>query len=404
MVCFNRFARWLLVGVFGLTSFSAFAQVTSTQAYSSCSSAYNASVVSNIGETKCGGSYSNNTSYIRTLGSSSKSCTLDFSNKRFVMSTCYDEQHYDCVTGATTYTSSTCPGSLTSYYYTVFDGDPTKPEPNKCADVQSFNSSSLRAGTANGSGGTCYNGCSYNVSVGYVGTWPAGHMENSFVPTGNACNGEPSATSDAPAEPLDVDGQTPDSSVNPSNGQNTGPDASGGLTCDSPPACTGDAIACNQLYQAWAGRCKEGKDVDLSGIESRLNTLHSDNLDTQSGLNTLHSDNVDIKGGLNELHNDNGYLRTGLNQLHQDTSDVFSSNGEVGDVGGVRQNISLSPDSLDQSGFGFSRSCFIEPIHIAVGAGFVDVNFSDYCDILVWVGYLVVAFASFLSCFILIRV
>lgn len=404
MVRFTWFARWLLVGFLGLTTFSVFAQgVTSTEAYTSCLTSYSNWSTAVLASGKCGDhgvdyEFVPSSSGCQKASEPSKFYTYNQRINAVYCST--GDSHFEGPTIAEC-SDNVEKGGCASFYFSSFDGDP---ESNKCADVQSFDSSLLRAGTANGSGGTCYNGCSYNVSVGYSGTWPAGHMENSFVPTGHACNGEPAATSDAPQGPLDVPGQTPDSSVNPSDGQKTGPDASGGLTCDSPPACTGDAIACNQLYQSWAGRCKEGKDVDLSGVESRLNTLHSDNLDTQSRLDTLHSDNVAIKGGLNELHNDNGYLRTGLNQLHNDNSDVFSSNGEVGDVSGVRQKIVLSPDSLDQSGFGFSRSCFIEPIHVAVGSGFVDVNFSDYCDILVWVGYLVVAFASFLSCYILIRV
>lgn len=31
--------------------------------------------------------------------------------------------------------------------------------------------------------------------------------------------------------------------------------ASGGVGCDAPPVCTGDAIACATLYQAWRNRC-----------------------------------------------------------------------------------------------------------------------------------------------------
>jgi hypothetical protein len=61
-------------------------------------------------------------------------------------------------------------------------------------------------------------------------------------------------------------------------GEQENREASGGDTCDSPPVCSGDAINCAQLNQAWIARCEITKptDLDLGELDQDLRALIDD--------------------------------------------------------------------------------------------------------------------------------
>jgi hypothetical protein len=61
-------------------------------------------------------------------------------------------------------------------------------------------------------------------------------------------------------------------------GEENNNSASGGDTCDSAPVCSGDAIECAQLNQAWIARCEITKptDFDTSEIDTTLGSIVDD--------------------------------------------------------------------------------------------------------------------------------
>ncbi|MCC8582203.1 hypothetical protein LN482_01655, partial [Xanthomonas euvesicatoria pv. euvesicatoria] len=57
-----------------------------------------------------------------------------------------------------------------------------------------------------------------------------------------------------------------DNGADGGTGNETDNTASGGGTCDAAPACSGDGIACNSLYQQWRTRCAvEGQGGKVTG-------------------------------------------------------------------------------------------------------------------------------------------
>jgi hypothetical protein len=120
----------------------------------------------------------------------------------------------------------------------------------------------------------CSGGCVYDGGINLDGT-------TSYLPSGGTCSNEPppliDSDGDGVADPLDAFPNDPNESSDsdgdgvgdnadtdpghPDNGGDNGDgnesdnQASGGGTCNSPPACSGDAIACNTNYQVWKARC-----------------------------------------------------------------------------------------------------------------------------------------------------
>lgn len=259
---------------------------------------------------------------------------------------------------------------------------------DQCSDKPDFVSSTLRSPSPNGSGSVCHQSCVYNVFVSYIGTYPSGRLEFDFQSLNKQCTNEPDAVTENsnPDDPLDLpdyaDPKTPD----PGDGTDK---SSGGENCSSPPQCSGNSVQCNILYQTWAGRCRntEGEDgegnyppgqggegggegTDVSGIEERLDKIDQNMLDMWRG-----SDNI--------------------------------GPGSDENFGGLIGQRTLSSNDLNKSGFSFSRSCnFFEDYDFSVGGAtfVIPMQSSGFaCNIFIWTGYLVLAFAAFYACVILIR-
>lgn len=177
-------------------------------------------------------------------------------------------------------------GGAGNYYW---DGATT------CASKPDQYSWSPPGGIAGGN--VCYQGCTYT----YVLDASAG---NFFAPTGTTCTStdapEPKIDTDGdgvpddedafpndPNESQDTDGDgigdnadtAPD---DPTNGDDDGEgnesdnSAGGGGTCDAPPSCEGDGIACNTNFQAWKTRCAvEGLGGKVTGDPTNCNASYT---------------------------------------------------------------------------------------------------------------------------------
>lgn len=262
--------------------------------------------------------------------------------------------------------------SSASNSYVFLWSTPAEP----CANKPSNPESPFCSSSPNGSGPTCFEGCAYDVAVSYIGTWPSGRLQCSTTSLNRECEPNDKDPAEPPGSddpPLDLDGQTPDTGPDPSDGSGE-ENASGGGTCASPPVCTGNAIQCSILFQTWATRCRdsdgEGEDLDLTEVETTLDEIEQNQRDAWNGSD-------DIGPG---------------------------SDGNFGSLVGTK---TFSSSDLNASGLGFPRSCpytASDPT-ITVGEGSVTLPFSSsgVCSIYAWSGYLVVALAAFLGCFILIK-
>lgn len=391
MVCFNRFAWWSLACFFGLIFFSnnAFAtnyssknaalQACLTNAASTLQNTKDATRADCVfdagykvqnGKTLQGGyickvevrsasNFKNNTA---TVGF----CPSSFANIDFPLG------FYDTFTFTSRY-PTVDPFTTNFYYYWE--------EVDQCLTTSDINNFSMRAPTSNGSGDVCYQGCAYNISVGYEGTWPVGKIFYDATSLKRACNSNDKPPTNQPlppdSPPLDLPGQTPEPGPPPGNGNSNNNGSSGGGDCTSPPVCQGDSIQCNLLFQTWSIRCENKGNNGNNGGDG------GDGGDV----------NVDLSG-----------VESRLDQLHQDNADVFKNENNVINTDGIKQKLEFSTDKLDMSGMGFNRSCHFDPISIPVGDTTFSADFNLACGIFNWTGYLVVALASFLGCFILIRV
>lgn len=381
LLYFNRFTRWLLACIVGLT-FSNFA-FANAGAFPTRSDAY----------LQCLTDYNNTVSYFSSAETSNAKyavdgggimCVENKATKRFICQVnalryakVANPVPQEVTANPRCQTTWTSPGNTTrcsncgvAYTYTTVD--------EICGNDE-FESTSMRAPTANGTGNVCQGSCAYSVSVGYNGTWPTGNVYYTYTGLNRECTAEdeePTEEELDPDTPLDIDGETPKPGPEPGDGEK--PSSSGGGTCDDPPKCQGDAIQCNILYQSWANRCKGGsggeggeggEGTDLTGVENKLQTLINQN---------------------NEIFSDDGK----------------SWGVDDGDWGGLKATKTLSVNDLDTQGLGFPRSCnFFEEKTISVGVTSftIDFNSTGVCNIFTWSGYLLVALASFAGCMILIR-
>jgi len=152
---------------------------------------------------------------------------------------------------------------------------------NSCSTKHEFDSSSLRP-PGGLSGNVCYNSCQYETSFWYEGVYPSGKLVWTYTPTGSIC----SPTDEQP-EPVPPDSPEITEPIDPDEPLNLGPDrggvekpvdpgpgrdengygiSSGGGSCDAPPACSGDAIQCNILFQTWSTRCEAQRIADAGGV------------------------------------------------------------------------------------------------------------------------------------------
>jgi hypothetical protein len=155
--------------------------------------------------------------------------------------------------------------------------------PPTCSDGSTPNANGQCAGTNPNPGGPSTCGGSGHV-VGGSCYCPSGTTFN-----GTNCVGVGGGTSTGT-------GGGNGNPQNPGNGTCDGPspppsckdNASGGGDCGAPPACTGDTVACNIDYQAWAARCQSsGKVVDDSFTD-----LYTKSTDTTSSVMDQYAQSV----------------------------------------------------------------------------------------------------------------
>lgn len=439
MVPFNRFVGWCLVGLVGLISFDASAVTVIARAnYNSQVLARSAcvdaalNVSANFPQTSNAayGQYSSDfqlelscetvlPSGLSTGFVHSYQCGFSYMYKATATSTPYKRYGTCGLPTATSWAVNcsstggvTCDPRVYAYQFQTLD-------PNLCSGKPEYTSRTLRAPTPSGTGSVCHEGCVASVSVGYFGgKYPNGYLEFAFNYNGNVCNGEPqpisepliqdadgdgkddgtdpcpndpSDTCNIPDDTKDTDGDgvpdhkdpypnDPNDGKDDGSGDETDNTASGGGTCVTPPSCGGDAIQCNQLFQLWSIRCGKGEGTAQ---------------EPGSGTDGNGGEGTDVKG-----------IEDRLDQLHEDNENIFADPDAVISTDGIHQSVEYTADDLDGSGMGFPRSCNFQPISVPVGAGSVQINFgsSGACEIFNWTGLLVVGLASFLGCFILIRV
>lgn len=142
--------------------------------------------------------------------------------------------------------------------------------------------------------GACHEGCSYlptiDLGTGSYYFSPSGatctaadHPEPIADRDGDGVPDDEDAFPDDPTESQDTDGDgigdnsdtAPD---DPTNGEDDGEGnesdntADGGGSCEAPPSCKGDGIACNTNFQVWKTRCAiEGQGGKVSGSPGDCN-------------------------------------------------------------------------------------------------------------------------------------
>ena len=270
---------------------------------------------------------------------------------------------------------------------------------NSCSSKTEFDSTSLRAPTASGTGDVCYQSCKYLVSFWYFGTYPAGNLFYTFSPTGGACaptdeeplpvdnTTDPIETDDLPPLDLDPEDGGVEKPVDPGAGRDEDGNgsSSGGGSCEAPPACTGDSIQCNILYQTWSTRCEAQRIADGGGVgggeEGVGDAVRAASAENSSKLDSLKD-----------------YLGSVFGTSEIDTS---------GPIPGLStKDISIDSTKLDTSGLGLSRSCptvMTTPLVYSFMGSAQSIDFSPYCDLLNIVGTLMVVLASYVGLRILLR-
>lgn len=135
----------------------------------------------------------------------------------------------------------------------------------------------------------------------------------------------------------------------------------GGSDCNSPPACSGDAVMCGVVRQQWYTMCSAKK-----------------------GSDQLHKDLAGDGNGPSDLD----ALKSQYSQGDAWSAPDTSLDGTVG--GQANKGV------YDQSGFGWQRQCPIKDIPISLGTlGSFNVPASNGCIVGQWLSALIVGFALF---------
>lgn len=420
-----RFIGWCLVGFIGLIPNLSFAQ-SSSEAVATCQSTLQQ--IRQRDPIVCNSNPGVN--YQTSTVEAVSSCVIVMTDTTFgyvdlkanlIVST------YNCTTGEEEPYS---PQLIEGWYKNRWGFNSTGPVEPAC--TQNFIPNyGLKAQTPNGSGAVCDGGCGGVVAVGFDAS--GGGFFTSFSGTGVSCtpdstntpvppDGNPNRDSDGdgipdsldrcPKDPTDScdlpdgsrdsdgDGVPDYDSAPGGNGPNApGPGeggegdpvnpldklvASGGGACITPPSCTGNTLFCNMLYQQWAARCQ------------------------QTGMAGEKPDPSNGNGGTG-----NAALGEKLDQLHQDNLDSWRGGDDIGpgsdgNFSDILSSRRITVSDLDTSGFGFPRSCpqiLSQDVNFSLmGAAFViPISQVPFCDVLVWLGYLIVAFASYSGVMILLK-
>ncbi|RUL78769.1 hypothetical protein [Dyella choica] len=182
-----------------------------------------------------------------------------------------------------------------------------------------------------------------NISTGAT----SGVTVNTYnSPGGSVSSG--STNSSLPASNSSGSKSSPASSSSTGNGGSYG----GGSDCNSPPACSGDAVMCGVGRQEWYAMCNQQK--YMVGDDSGPSTFQQD-----------------------------------LSKYSQSDVTVQPSNGNT--VGDQANN-----GSYDSGGFGYGTQCPAQDLQVSIGKfGSFTVPFSLICPIGPWIYGLVVGFALY---------
>lgn len=398
MVCFNRFVGCLLASLFGLvfsSSVSA-ATISTTQPASNvaCLDSAEQALLNGATHARCHfksltprltpdpatyGAYfciqrrGSGTSYtVRQCNTSTSGLLSSFSGATAAAQSQTYYDNWDAPSFTTVAQASTA-GNFYAFLWTT--------NIDSCSSTVDIDYAPFMAPTPNGSGNVCYQGCAYQVAIGYEGTWPSGQLVFYASALKRACtpedpdSTEPNFDSDSP--PIDIPGETPDTGPDPSDGT-SGNSSSGGGTCASAPVCTGDSIQCNILYQTWATRCSNRDGGSEGGEPGQGN-------------------NADVVNEIKGLRDD----------LDEAFSDNFSDpNAEAG-LSGLVYEDEINSGMIDSSGWGFPRTCPLwSDITFSVGVSSVTIplsSFTGHCELFELTGLLILAFASFWSARYLLR-
>ena len=268
----------------------------------------------------------------------------------------------------------------------------------------------------------CNEGCAYSYVLDVAG--------NFYSPTGNVCtvddapppqpdrdhDGVPDdldAFPDDPNESADSDGDgigdnadfAPNDPTNGDDKSAPGEDngerdniATGGGDCTAPPQCSGDGIQCAQLYQLWRLNCKS---ASVTGDPTACSGSYSCSGDSlQCAQVALLRKNAcqgvtagDGSFGTADKANLQG-IADGLRG--EGTPDTGPGDEEPGDAFMDSPDPGEEPDSFDQSGYGFTRSCPSIPAINVFGTA-IEFDIEPLCDWATLGGYIVVALAG-LAC------
>lgn len=231
----------------------------------------------------------------------------------------------------------------------------------------------------------CNNGCMMTVSL------DLNTQAHRWDPTGSVCtNGDlqppaPDADSDGapddedafpdnPNESQDTDGDgigdnadsAPDDADNGADdgtGDESDNQAGGGGTCQAPPSCSGDGIACASLFQQWRTRCA-------------------------------------IEGLSNQLGNGDGG-GTGNGDGEGEGDDAAEYNGPDADEdpqGANRGTLGLGTNRIDESGFWSSRACPTLPvIPLGIFGSFDPNSLAWFCDFVTIVRGVLILLGAFIA-------
>lgn len=441
MVYFNRFLGWMLVGLLGLTSFTASAvqpvYLDEGLARNSC-----ATVRSNAKAAYSNANWSFRQESLYDV------CTTAYVNsstqKYFVPAV--------QLCSKASYPTGNCPTSGASVdICSSTDCNPyvTSISPVRVAFSTENSSCSarpslydtIRAPTPNGTGVVCDLGCSMLVAIAstppYYDASPTG--STCIVGQGGAVSpesvnttdvdedGQPNTTDPCPLDPAnscdaadsdgdgipngsdacpddpdnlcpagDADGDGSPNSDDPcpsdpgnecsGTGDPDDPDgdgtAGGGFTCSEPPVCAGDAIQCAMLYQQWHTKCKveSGNASTKEGLEDVKDAIDGlgDGIDGVKDSVDGVKDSVD---GLGSKVDGVGDKVTGLRgDLAGFASDGGVTNGAgLSELGGLFKTKTIGTSSINSSGLGFSRQCPMwNDISFSIGASAVTIPLSTF--------------------------
>lgn len=206
----------------------------------------------------------------------------------------------------------------------------------------------------------------------------------------------------------------PDSDQDPNDNKNNkdGKQFSGGDNCNVPPTCSGDPIMCGQARIQWRIDCNTRRNTNIAGGvcgsmpvctgESCKAMEHAQLImqwRTACAVEELARKGLNGDGegqGTTPVPDTSGVgdgaLESALGVNGEgEPGDAFTDGSEGGQEGGVP-----GADGLDDSGFGWSRSCPSPPSIDLMGQS-ITINLGPFCNWMALGGWLVMIMAALLS-------